>query len=53
MNYTLSNTACSHSFALDGWSNTVNGFNRIHYRSDLEHIAIYLGGETCRAPELR
>jgi sugar lactone lactonase YvrE len=46
--YTLSNTACSHSFLLDGWSNTTNGFNRIHYRSDLEHIAIYLGGPTCR-----
>ena len=48
VSYTLSNTACSHSFALDGWSNTTNGFNRIHYSSDLEHIAVYLGGPTCR-----
>jgi hypothetical protein len=53
VNYTLSNTACSHSFELDGWSNTVNGFNRIHHRSDLEHIAVYLGGPTCQASELQ
>ncbi len=53
VNYTLSNTACSHSFALDGWSNTVNGFHRIHYRSDLEHIAVYLGGPTCKATDLQ
>lgn len=50
VNYTLTNTACSHSFQLDGWANTYNGYNKIHYRYDLEHIAIYLGGATCKAP---
>ncbi|MGH9390084.1 MAG: hypothetical protein ACRD1Z_10745, partial [Vicinamibacteria bacterium] len=49
VNYTLSNTACSHSFEISGWSNTVNGFQRIQYRFDLEHVAIYLGGPTCSA----
>jgi sugar lactone lactonase YvrE len=47
VNYTLSNTACSHGFQLAGWSNTVNGYNHIHYSTDFEHIAIYLGGSTC------
>jgi hypothetical protein len=47
VNYTLTNTACSHSFSLSGWANTTNGYGMIHYREDLDHVAIYLGGQTC------
>jgi sugar lactone lactonase YvrE len=46
--YTFSNTACAHQIALGGWANTTNGYSHIHYASDTEHIAIYLGGQACQ-----
>jgi DNA-binding beta-propeller fold protein YncE len=46
--YTFSNTACAHQIALGGWSNTTNGYSHVHYASDTEHIAIYLGGIPCQ-----
>jgi hypothetical protein len=46
--YTFSNTACAHQIALGGWANTTNGYSHIHYASDTEHIAIYLGGIACQ-----
>ena len=46
--YTFSNTACAHSLTLGGWANTTNGYGFIHYSSDNEHIAIYLGGALCQ-----
>jgi sugar lactone lactonase YvrE len=46
--YTFSNTACAHQISLGGWSNTTNGYSHVHYASDTEHIAIYLGGIPCQ-----
>ena len=46
--YTFSNTACAHQIALGGWANTTNGYSLVHYASDTEHIAIYLGGIPCQ-----
>jgi sugar lactone lactonase YvrE len=46
--YTFSNTACAHQIALGGWANTTNGYSHLHYASDTEHIAIYLGGIPCQ-----
>jgi sugar lactone lactonase YvrE len=47
VNYSLTNTACSHSFSLSGWANTSNGYGMIHYAEDLDHVALYLGGGNC------
>ncbi len=47
VSYTLSCTTCAHSFHLDAWSNTTNGFSLIHHSTDLDHVAIYLPGGVC------
>ncbi len=47
VSYTLSCTACAHSFSLGGYANTTDGSGLIHYSGDLQHVAIYLPGTTC------